>query len=415
MRSGGSSELLQHALDPGGLRMLFQPVVDLLDGGLVGHEALARGPVGSALEAPMALFDAARAQGRLAELDWACRAEAFRCSLETRPESGGRLFVNAEPQTLNTACPSPLLPHWLRAHRELDVVVEVTERLLLQRPGDLVRVVSTLRELGWEIALDDAGANDESVALLPVLAPDIVKLDRPLLAARLSRTALRALRAVVGYVERSGAVLLAEGIESEGDLERARALGARWGQGFLLGRPATLATSGPAAGPAVPRPRGNSWDVLPDTDLFDQLAGEVPRLTVDVAWLVRRLEAVCGLAGSSSHAGVLLLAVGEGLVVPPALLAMLDGLAENCTLVSLQTAHALPPRRSQVRLSRLGPCSGRAREQVSATFVSPAKSCAFSARLLPDGRFEVVGTEDSSAVAALARTLLSRVPPLSGA
>ena len=71
-----------------------------------------------------------------------------------------------QPQTIGTACPEHLLRDWVAAHRRLRVVVEVTERDLCDAPGDLLRVAATLHELGWDIALDDVGANDAGVALL---------------------------------------------------------------------------------------------------------------------------------------------------------------------------------------------------------------------------------------------------------
>ena len=64
-------------LRTGGLRTHFQPIVDLSTGAVVGHEALTRGPAGTELERPDLLFDAARAEGRLADLDAACRRTAF--------------------------------------------------------------------------------------------------------------------------------------------------------------------------------------------------------------------------------------------------------------------------------------------------------------------------------------------------
>jgi EAL domain-containing protein (putative c-di-GMP-specific phosphodiesterase class I) len=132
--------------------------------------------------------------------------------------------------------------------------VEVTERDLCDAPGDLLRVAATLHELGWEVALDDVGANDAGVALLPVLRPDVVKLDMGLLAPRLSRGQRVVLRAVEAYVAATGAAVVAEGIESQAHLDRARALGADWGQGWLLGPPGPLpSTAGLGAVGKPPR------------------------------------------------------------------------------------------------------------------------------------------------------------------
>ena len=72
-----TEEDFRHVLDGRAMQPLFQPLIDLQTRPVLGYEALARGPMGSPLESPAALFGAARRVGRVAELDWACRAAAF--------------------------------------------------------------------------------------------------------------------------------------------------------------------------------------------------------------------------------------------------------------------------------------------------------------------------------------------------
>lgn len=411
--SGSAGADLDAAISGHGLRMLFQPILDLHNAEVVGHEALARGPVGSLVEAPDAMFALARGTGRLTALDWACRCEAFRASLDVGAPAGWRLFVNAEPPALNTACPPELLGDWVRAHRELNVVVEVTERCLMQRPADLVRVVATLRELGWEIALDDTGANDASVALLPVLQPDIVKLDRPLLAAVLSRRERDMLAAVVTYVERSGARLLAEGIETEHELSRAVDLGAIWGQGYLLGRPAPLAHD-PACRTtpvAARRPAAASWELQADPTPFELLARAAPTLLTTQDALRAELAAICRDAAAAPQAAVLLLCLSSASPLPATLFDDLAALQRTCALVVV-LAESLPVAApAGLRLSTL-PAGVAWSHQTTAIFLGPSSSRAVSALPTDDGRYEVTISADASSVAAASRVLLARTAPI---
>jgi EAL domain-containing protein (putative c-di-GMP-specific phosphodiesterase class I) len=85
------------------LRVVFQPIVDIDASTVVGYEALARGPAGSPLESPGALFPAARAAGCLAELDSACRERAFRTAIASDHLAPLTLFVNVEPEVLDGA------------------------------------------------------------------------------------------------------------------------------------------------------------------------------------------------------------------------------------------------------------------------------------------------------------------------
>jgi diguanylate cyclase (GGDEF)-like protein/PAS domain S-box-containing protein len=231
-----------------GPRSVYQPIVDLEDGTVLAYEALARGPEGSRLERPDQLFGAAQAAGRLGELDWACRLAALRGAegLE-RPL---RLFVNVEPESLATPCPEHLVAEWERAGRDVDVVVEITERALTARPADLLHLVGEIRARGWGVALDDVGADVRSLALMPLLRPDVIKLDLRLVHEQPSTEVAEIVNAVNAERERTGALVLAEGIESEEHLRTARALGATVGQGWYFGRPAPL----PAVTPAPARP-----------------------------------------------------------------------------------------------------------------------------------------------------------------
>jgi EAL domain-containing protein (putative c-di-GMP-specific phosphodiesterase class I) len=88
---------LDRIVDTRAVGAVFQPLIDLASGDGVGYEALARGPAGSVLESPAALFEAAYARGRVAELDWACRAAAFDAAAKAALDPSLRLFVNCEP------------------------------------------------------------------------------------------------------------------------------------------------------------------------------------------------------------------------------------------------------------------------------------------------------------------------------
>jgi EAL domain-containing protein (putative c-di-GMP-specific phosphodiesterase class I)/DICT domain-containing protein len=225
-----SSETLDGILEGGLLRSAFQPIVDLETGTQFGFEALARGPEGSALERPDQLFAAARAKGRLAELDAACQASALAGAAEHGIKAPLTLFVNLEPDAAGFS-PLPEIGQEFRG------MIELTERALTSRLAELLPAVQSARERGWGIALDDVGADTRSLALMPLLRPDLIKLDLGLVQAQPTPEIAAIAGAVGAQAERTGATVLAEGIETDEQAQYARALGATLGQGFLFGRP----------------------------------------------------------------------------------------------------------------------------------------------------------------------------------
>lgn len=227
-------------IDERAITTVYQPIVDLASQQVVAYEALTRGPAGTALEQPEALFSAARQLGSVVQLDWLCRVTAMDTALRAGYDRSMALFVNAEPAALRTGCPPSLRGDLIRARAKLDVVIEVTERAMVSNPRDLLAGVARLRADGWGVALDDVGAEECSLALMPFLSPDVIKLDISLIQNPQRPANADVLAAVIAHAERTGALVIAEGIETPGQLLTARALGATHGQGWLMGMAGSL-------------------------------------------------------------------------------------------------------------------------------------------------------------------------------
>lgn len=216
----------------------YQPIVELTTGQVVAFEALARVAGDSPLSRPDLLFETAREEDRLVELDWACRLAALRGAIAhglRRP-----LFINCEPDAMSVRPAPEALPVLEEAESLFQPVLELTERELNDHPRTILETLPAIRERGVGIALDDVGVDPRSVALMPFVVPDVIKLDLSLTQAPLDADLAETVHAVNAHAERKGALVLAEGIETEEHVFRARALGATHGQGWFFGRPGAL-------------------------------------------------------------------------------------------------------------------------------------------------------------------------------
>jgi EAL domain-containing protein (putative c-di-GMP-specific phosphodiesterase class I) len=157
----------------------YQPIVDLESGAMVAMEALARGPAGTILHSPDELFQAARRAGQLGPIDLLCAERALECALES-PTALPMLFVNSEPAVLDQPL-SPRLLELLLGGLPFRIMLEYTERALSTVPAALLRIAALSHQLGNGIAMDDVGADPMSLAFLPFIEPDVIKLDMHLL------------------------------------------------------------------------------------------------------------------------------------------------------------------------------------------------------------------------------------------
>jgi EAL domain-containing protein (putative c-di-GMP-specific phosphodiesterase class I) len=229
----------------------FQPLFDVDRQQIFGFEALTRGPVGSALHAPLALFEAAARAGRLVELERLALRRAVKrfCALDLP----GRLFLNVTADTLSAADDTRVL----QVATELEqlglapqrIVIELTETRATTAPRLLQRNLAALRELGFAVALDDLGEGFASLRRWIELRPDFVKIDRYFVdGIAADPIKQQFMRSLLDMARSAACTLVAEGLEKAEDLSTLRALGVTLCQGFLLGRP----SAHPAVGRCVP-------------------------------------------------------------------------------------------------------------------------------------------------------------------
>lgn len=225
---------IERALEPGGFSLVFQPIVDLQEDRQIGFEALTRFPDGPT-RPPNLWFEEAHAVGLGVEMELA----AVERALAHQPElpDGIHLAVNVGPAAMT----SPSLPELLGRSDAERVVIELTEQVEIVDYTIITEAISSVRSIGARLAVDDTGAGVSSLAHILKLAPEWIKLDRTLTTGVDRDPVRRALSSsLVSFADETGAQIVAEGIETEGELDVLRGLGIRYGQGFYLRRPSTL-------------------------------------------------------------------------------------------------------------------------------------------------------------------------------
>jgi hypothetical protein len=318
-----------------------------------------------------------------------------------------------EPAAWRTPCPADLVPVVEQARHRLRVVTEMTERAIADDPSALLAATANCRRAGWGVALDDVGADPMSLALMPFVRPDVVKLDMQLLHAPDDPHTARVVAAVAAYAESTGAIVLAEGIETAGHLATARTMGATVGQGWHYGRPAPLPVTAAAGDPlpllpgAAPATGGTPFEIV-------AARRPVTRTTkADLMPLSRHFEA---LAGEGHQPPVLLACFQEGRHFTPATARRFARIARHSPLVAALgvglTDEPVPGVRG-AHLDDHDPLRG----EWNVIVVGPHQAAALVARDLGDTgpererRFDFAITHDRDLVVAAARSVLRTIAP----
>jgi diguanylate cyclase (GGDEF)-like protein len=234
---------LRQAIEEGQLRLAYQPLVSLADGRITGVEALVRWAHPTrGLLAPAGFIPVAERTGLIVPLGrWvlreACR-QAAQWTVDYGPAAPSRLNVNVSAAQLYepgfaTEVAAALADSGLPPHR---LTLEITETMAATLVGSVPHLAA-LRGLGVRISLDDFGTGQSSLSLLQTCPADELKLDRTFTQADPVAHRSTVAAAVAHLGQAFGLDLVAEGVETEAQADRLRALGYPVAQGYHLGRP----------------------------------------------------------------------------------------------------------------------------------------------------------------------------------
>jgi EAL domain-containing protein (putative c-di-GMP-specific phosphodiesterase class I) len=233
-RAPVSKERIEEAIHGDLLDTVFQPIVELAHGRIRGVEALTRFMT-RPRRSPETWFVEAAGQGLLTQLELAAATRALD-HLDGVPEDV-YLSVNVSPETLR----APGLAQMLRTVPAARVVLELTERSPILDYEEMSACLADLRALGARLAVDDVGKGFSGLGHLVELSPDLLKFDRSLVAdVDSDKHKSGLIGRLTSFADEVGMEVVAEGIETEAELETLRALGVGTGQGFLLGRPGPI-------------------------------------------------------------------------------------------------------------------------------------------------------------------------------
>lgn len=233
------AQKLQDILDNKRLNAVFQPIIDMNTSEIIGHEGLIRGPADSPLHSPLKLFNTARNYGKVAELEYLARREVLQSFFNLG--SAGKVFLNISPDVLMSK--DSRVGETLKYIGEIgltpqQVVIELTENAATTDYDLLRDATHYYRAMGFEIAIDDLGEGFSGLRMWSELRPNYVKIDQHFIQGiNHDPLKLQFVRSIQEIAKKSGARIIAEGIETEQELLTIRDVGIAFGQGYHIARP----------------------------------------------------------------------------------------------------------------------------------------------------------------------------------
>ncbi|MDN5362734.1 MAG: hypothetical protein PWP70_1781, partial [Moorella sp. (in: firmicutes)] len=222
-----------------GLATVYQPILSLHSGAILGWEALVRGPARSYFDRPDAIFSFAEENGLLYPTEKVCRAVAI--GNIGQLGRGQKLFLNVHPRTIND--PAFVQGETLTLLQDYglnpaDIVFEITERHSIIDYAHLKGTLEYYRKQGYQVAIDDVGTGFAGLYSITEIRPDFIKIDMSLVRNIDNHFRRRsAVQAMVTMANKNGCQVIAEGIETRGELNTLLEIGVAYGQGYYLARP----------------------------------------------------------------------------------------------------------------------------------------------------------------------------------
>lgn len=224
------------------IKTVFQPIVSLRDGSVLGHEALSRIVGYSDISSPDELFQFAGTYNRLWDLELLCRTTALHTAfIHIKPPYDKKLFINVNPNVMHDV---QFRQGFTREYLQQfgitpeNIIFEITERNAIYDMNGFKGTVSHYKNQNYRIAVDDAGAGYSGLNLISDINPHYIKLDLNLIRDIHTNSIKFALvKSMIELSHIANIGLIAEGIEVRQELETLINLGVQYGQGYFLQKP----------------------------------------------------------------------------------------------------------------------------------------------------------------------------------
>lgn len=262
------------------IKTLFQPILNLDSGQIVGYEAFSRGPVNSPLHKPFKLFATAQQYNKLFELEQICYEKALINFEQFKKHNNYKLFVNITPQTiqnksfkLNTNQPTL---------KKENIIIELTKQTAINNPQKIKLALDNFQNSGYKIALDDIGIGYSGLQFIVSLSYNFIKLD-PVLVKKIDQNPAKKnlINSITKLADKINAKIIAEGIEQKEELNLLTNLGVDYGQGYLFASPQEKLISQTDIKPKITgAPKKPPKHLLPQTTI-GELASTSQTITVN--------------------------------------------------------------------------------------------------------------------------------------
>ncbi len=242
MTNNRIEEEISKILDRKQIKTVFQPIISLRDGSLLGYEALSRVKGDSFIKSPDELFFYAGQCNRLWDLELLCRTKSLESAfLNNEHPMDTKLFVNVNPNIMHDVkFRQGFTKEYLSQYgiTPENIIFEITERNAVNDMSSFKSTVNHYKEQTYKIAIDDAGAGYSGLNLISDIKPHYIKLDMNLIR-NINEDSIKfaLVKSMIELSHMANIHLIAEGIETREEMATLINLGVHYGQGYFIQKP----------------------------------------------------------------------------------------------------------------------------------------------------------------------------------
>jgi EAL domain-containing protein (putative c-di-GMP-specific phosphodiesterase class I) len=233
---------LDYIIENKQIKSVFQPIISLKDGKVLGHEALSRVTCTTMISNTEELFRLAGEYNRLWDLELLCRVQSLEAAyIQMKPPYDKKLFVNVNPKIMHDKkFRDGFTIEYLKKYNITpeNIIFEITEREAINDMESFLVVIDHYKKQHYRIAIDDAGAGYSGLNLISDIHPHYLKLDMKLVR-NIDKDSLKyvLVKSLIEFSQFTNIGLIAEGIETKEELKALIELGVPFGQGYFIQRP----------------------------------------------------------------------------------------------------------------------------------------------------------------------------------